>query len=280
MGAIALEKEDENKAEKLELKKIIGPVVAACILLGVLSIGIFKNKTSSSPAIQVNTIEPEKSIAVLPFRNESNDSSNTYFVNGLMESTLTNLQRMDELVVISRTSSEKYRYTQKGVPEIAKELNVNYLVEGSGQRVGNEVLLNIKLIDAKTDTPVWSEQYQEEISDLFALQRDVAQKIARAIEVVISPASLEQLDRIPTSNMEAYDLYLQAMEFQNTRSTEGYSKAVPLFEKALLLDDEFALAYANLAITYHLMDQFKEGQTASGIGRPKCRTSPFSRSQE
>ena len=258
MGTIALEQEDENKAEKLEFKKIIGPILAACLLIGVLAVGVFKNKTSSTPVVDLKTNEPEKSIAVLPFRNESSDSTNIYFVNGLMESTLTNLQRMDELLVISRTSSEKYRHTQKGVPEIAKELNVNYLVEGSGQRVGNEVLLNIKLIDANTDTPVWSAQYQEEISDLFALQRDVAQKIARAIEVVISPKSLEQLDKIPTSNMEAYDLYLQAMELQNTRSPEGYAKAVPLFEQALSLDDEFALAYANLAITYHLMDQFKE----------------------
>ena len=109
-----------------------------------------------------------------------------------MESTLGNLQKIEDLRVISRTSVEKYRDTEKGIPEIAKDLNVNYLVEGSGQRVGDEILLNIQLIEASSDRPIWVEQYSREVIDIFALQKEIAQKIAAAIKAIVTPAELEQ----------------------------------------------------------------------------------------
>jgi len=170
---------------------------------------------------KIKELKIEKSIAVLPFKNESNDSTNLYFVNGLMESALNNLQKIEDLRVISRTSVEKYRKTDKGIPAIAEELNVNYLVEGSGQRVGNQVLLNIQLIDASTDTPIWVEQYNREVEDIFGLQNDVAKKIADAIAAVVTPSELEQIERKPTEDLIAYDYFLQALDPFYSQTTEG-----------------------------------------------------------
>jgi len=209
------------------------------------------------------TTEIEKSIAVLPFKNESSDSLNLYFVNGLMESALNNLQKIGDLRVISRTSVEKYRHSNKGIQEIAQELNVNYLVEGSGQRVGDQVLLNIQLIDASNDRPIWVEQYSREVGDVFALQNEVAKKIASAIEATVTPAELEQIEKKPTENLIAYDYYLQALDPFLSRTDKGLKKAIGLFEQAIEQDPEFALAFANIAISYYLleMDQIEKQYT-------------------
>lgn len=200
----------------------------------------------------------EKSIAVLPFSNESADSTNRYFVNGLMEATLSNLQKVQDLRVISRTSSEKYRNSKKSSPEIGEELQVAYLVEGSGQKIGARVLLHIKLIDAAQDKPIWSAEYKREIDDIFDLQQEVAQKITAAIQVMVRPAELEQMQKRPTENLVAYDYYLQALEPYFERSNEGLKKAISLFEKAVEADPEFAQAYADMAIAYYFLDLFQQ----------------------
>ena len=142
----------------------IGIVAMAVIIVGVIL--VFYNIKGFNAS---NNEKVKKTIAVLPFKNMSSDSTNLYFVNGLMESSLNNLQKIEDLRVISRTSVEKYRNTDKTVSEIAKELNVSYLVEGSGQREGNQVLLNIQLIDTKNDTPIWAEQYNHKVVDIFSL---------------------------------------------------------------------------------------------------------------
>jgi TolB-like protein/AraC-like DNA-binding protein/Tfp pilus assembly protein PilF len=251
-----VEEKVEVEKEKVSpnfLKTYRLPLIAATsIVLLVVTFLLFnKNDTANEPEI-------EKSIAVLPFRNESSDSTNIYFVNGLMESALNNLQKIEDLRVISRTSVEKYRKTDKGIPEIAKELDVNYLVEGSGQRVGNQVLLNIQLIEASSDTPIWVAQYNQEVVDIFVLQNDVAKKIAAAIEAVVTPAELEQIEKIPTENMLAYDYYLQALDYYYSQTKGALEKAIPLFQKAVEQDPQFALAYANLAISYYYLDIFQK----------------------
>lgn len=248
VGKAALDVDGE-KAQTNYLKRYRWPIIATTsVVLLVGSFLLFNKKDA------VDQLEIEKSIAVLPFKNESADSTNLYFVNGLMESALNNLQKIQDLRVISRTSVEKYRQTNKGVPEIAKELDVNYLVEGSGQRVGNQVLLNIQLIDASSDRPIWVEQYNQEVVDIFALQKDVAKKIADAIEAVVTPAELEQIEKKPTENLLAYDYYLQALDPYYSRTKEGLEEAIPLFEKAIEHDPQFALCYANIAISYYHLD--------------------------
>ena len=203
-------------------------------------------------------VEREKSIAVLPFKNESGDTTNVYFINGLMESTLNSLQKIEDLRVISRTSAEKYRNSDKAVPEIARELGVNYLVEGSGQKVGDQVLLHIQLIEASSDRPVWSEQYNRQVDDIFALQNEVARKITAGIEAVVTPDELEQIQKKPTKNLLAYDYYLRGLEPMWAGTREGWEEAIALFEKAVGEDPQFALAYANIAIAYFFLDQYKK----------------------
>jgi len=169
--------EEKESVQTHFLKRHQGQIIAAVTFLIVLVISFFIfNKKLTTTEVEI-----EKSIAVLPFKNESSDSSNLYFVNGLMESALNNLQKIEDLRVISRTSVEKYRHTNKSTPEIAEELNVNYLVEGSGQRIGDRVLLNIQLIEASTDKPIWVKQYNQKVVDVFDLQNEVAKKIADAM---------------------------------------------------------------------------------------------------
>lgn len=227
-------------------------IAITTIVLLIISFLLLKNRDSAQK------LEIEKSIAVLPFKNESLDSTNIYFVNGLMESTLNKLQKIEDLRVISRTSVEKFRKTDKRIPEIAQELHVNYLVEGSGQRVGDQVLLNIQLIDAFSDKPIWAEQYNRKVGDIFALQNDVAKKIADAIQAVVKPAELEQIEKRPTTNLVAYDFYLQALDPFQSRTDQGLRLAISLFEKAIEEDTEFALAYANIAISYYLLEMSQE----------------------
>lgn len=229
-------------------------VIVTLTILVILFIGyLWKNTDTFKEQEPID----HKSIAVLPFKNMSTDSKNLYFVNGLMEASLNNLQRIQDLKVVSRTSVEKYRETQESAMTIGEELNVKYLVEGSGQKIGDEVLLNIQLIDAQNDTPIWAEQYQEKWQDIFTLQNTVAKKIALAIEANITPAELAQIDKKPTENLQAYDYFLQGMERQQTNTRDGYLKAITLFEKALEEDPTFANAYAQIAISYYFLDLYK-----------------------
>ena len=184
----------------------------------------------------------------------SSDSNNLYFVNGLMESTLNNLQKIEDLRVISRTSVEKYRDTDKTISEIAEELNVNYLIEGSGQLVDNQVLLHIQLIDASNDTPIWAEQYNHKTEDIFSIQNEVAKKITEAIKATVTPSELQQIDKKPTENLLAYDYYLKGLEPYQARTKEGLEAAIILFKKAIEQDPEFALAYSEIAISYYYLD--------------------------
>jgi TolB-like protein len=200
------------------IKWAIIAVAVICLAIFTYSSDFFNRKSAPDSMGEI----VDKSIAVLPFKNESSDSLNLYFVNGLMESALNKLQKIGDLRVISRTSVEKYRNTNKGIPEIAEELNVNYLVEGSGQRVGDQVLLNIQLIEASSDQPIWVEQYNREVRDVFALQNEVAKEIATAIKAVVTPAELKQIEKKPTENLLAYDYYLQALDLFYPRPKEGW----------------------------------------------------------
>lgn len=242
----------EAESEKVRinlLKRYLWPIIAATsLVLIIVSFLLFSKKDATYE------LEIEKFIAVLPFKNESNDSTNVYFVNGLMESTLNNLQKIQGFRVVSRTSAEKYGNNKRSIPEIAEDLHVNYVVEGSGQRVGNQILLNIQLIEASTDRPIWSEQYSREVVDVFALQNEVAQKIVDAVQAIVTPAELAQMEKPLTENLIAYDYYLQALDPFYTRTKEGLEKAIALFEKAIEQDSQFALAYANIAISYYFLD--------------------------
>jgi TolB-like protein/AraC-like DNA-binding protein len=227
---------------------ILGGSVVGVLLIALVAYIAWP--TSTSKAL-------EKSIAVLPFKNESNDSSNVYLINGLMESTLSNLQKIKDLRVISRTSVERYRNTSRSMPELAKELNVTYFVEGSGQKIGDHILLNIQLIDGSNDRHLWAKQYRREAKDIFALQQEIAKNIADEIEVIITPEEKKRIEKNPTENLVAYDLFLKGKELFYQSKPESLRASIPYFLQAIEHDNKFALAYANAVMVYYYLDVFQ-----------------------
>ncbi|HYG39082.1 MAG TPA: helix-turn-helix domain-containing protein [Cytophagales bacterium] len=200
----------------------------------------------------------EKSIAVLPFKNDSNDSTNIYLINGIMESTLNNLQKIKDLKVISRTSAEKYRNKSKSIPEMAKELNVNYFVEGSGQKIGDRILLNIQLIEAASDKHLWSKQYRREVKNIFELQEEISKNIAEEVKAIITPEEKKRIEKKPTDNLLAYDYYLKGRDLSYKGGHENLEKAILFYKKAIAEDNEFGLAYADAGIAFYYLDIFQK----------------------
>jgi len=232
-------------------KKFLTLMVAVPGILTIAVIAlVFWNKASTSNS------EEEKSIAILPFKNDSNDSTNLYIINGLMESTLKNLQQIQDLRVVSRTSVEKYRNTSKSIPEIAKELNVKYFVEGSGQKIGDRILLNIQLIDASSDKHLWSKQYRREANDIFELQEEIAKSITEEIEVFISPEETSRIEKKPTDDPVAYDYFLKGKDLFYRSGRKDLEASIPWLIKAIERDPKFSLAYASAAIVYYYLDIF------------------------
>ncbi|MEY2584730.1 MAG: hypothetical protein QOD80_756, partial [Verrucomicrobiota bacterium] len=205
----------------------------------------------------------DKSIAVLPFENFSDDKENAYFADGIQDDILTNLSKIGDLKVISRTSVMPYRGKEKNVREIGKALGVSAILEGSVRKAGNRVRVNVQLINAENDEHIWSEVYDRDLTDVFAIQTDLAKKIAQELRAKLSPTEKEQMTRKPTENGEAYLAFLQAHIFQ--REVEEFPKlkqAEQLYERALQLDPSFALACASYSRLqswiYHTYDPTPE----------------------
>ena len=244
-----------KQGSALQKKGIVFSIITG-ILLVIVAIFAYPRIFKENKGTLLNP-ELEKSIAVLPFRNDSGDSTNVYIINGLMESILTNLQHIEDLRVISRTSVEKFRNDSKTIPEIADALNVNYFVEGSGQKIGDEILLNIQLIDGTTDTHLWGGQYKRDAKDIFQLQQEVAKSIAQKIQAIITPEEVAQIEKVPTKNLTAYDYFLRGLDLFYSGTSEGLEKAIWYFRKAISYDPEYARAYADIAISYYLLDAYQ-----------------------
>jgi TolB-like protein/Flp pilus assembly protein TadD len=203
----------------------------------------------------------DKSIAVLPFQSLSDEKENAYFADGIQDDILTNLSKIGELKVISRMSVMSYRGDAvRNAREIGKALGVATLLEGSVRRIGNRVRVNVQLIDANNDEHIWAEDYDRDLTDVFAIQTDLAQKIASALQAKLSPTEKARLDHRPTQNPDAYLLFVQAHDYANRMHMfhDTSLKAVPLFEQAIKLDPNFALAFAGLSTAqswiYHSSD--------------------------
>ena len=203
----------------------------------------------------------ERSIAVLPFLNDSPDTSNVYFINGMTEAINNNISRIKDLIVISRTSTEPYRNNKtKSVRQIGRELQVNYLVEGSGQKTGDEVLLSVQLIDAVKDKQLFSQQYRRKMEDIFSLYSEVAMDVAGKIEAKITPEEKELIDTEPTKNMEALSLYLRGFDLHSHRYFEHNPEldkiAEAYFRKAIQLDSTYADPYVQLGYIHPDSNEF------------------------
>jgi serine/threonine-protein kinase len=199
---------------------------------------------------RVSARKVEKSIAVLPFHNLSDEKENAYFADGIQDDILTNLSKIGDLKVISRMSVMSYRGDgARNAREIGKALGVGALLEGSVRRAGNRVRVSVQLINANDDEHIWAEDYDRELTDVFAIQTDLAQKIAAALQAKLSPNEKARLDRRPTKDSDAYLLYVQAHDYANQpdRPHDTSLKAEVLFEQAIKLDSKFALAFAGLS---------------------------------
>ena len=189
----------------------------------------------------------DKSIAVLPFENLSDEKENTYFADGVQDDILTNLSKIGDLKVISRTSVMGYRSKAPNVREIGKTLGVSTILEGSVRRSGNRVRVNVQLIDATTDEHIWANDYDRDLTDVFAIQTDLAQKIANELSAKLSPSEKAQIENKPTQNNEAYLAFVRAHNLQSS-SYEDLGKlkqGEQMYERAISLDPNFALAFAN-----------------------------------
>jgi TolB-like protein/Flp pilus assembly protein TadD len=193
----------------------------------------------------------DKSIAVLPFQSLSDEKENAYFADGIQDDILTNLSKIGDLKVISRMSVMSYRGDAlRNAREIGKALGVGTLLEGSVRRAGNRVRVSVQLINANNDEHLWAEDYDRDLTDVFAIQTDLAQKIASALQAKLSPDEKERLDRQPTKDPNAYLLFIQAHDYANRPDhfRDDSLKAEELFEQAIKLDPKFAAAFAGLSM--------------------------------
>jgi TolB-like protein/Flp pilus assembly protein TadD len=199
---------------------------------------------------------PEKSIAVLPFENRSRDPDNAYFAEGVQDEILTRLAKIADLKVISRTSTQKYKSVPDNLRDIARQLGVANILEGSVQKAGDQVRITVQLINANTDTHLWAESYDRALTDIFAVESEVAKTIADTLRAKLTGSEERLMSKKPTANPEAYELYLRGRFFWNKRTGADLEKAIEYFNQATTKDPGYALAYAGLADAYVLLSGF------------------------
>ena len=211
------------------------------------------NRVRSMPAA------PEKSIAVLPFENLSHDPDNAYFADGIQEEILTRLASVADLKIISRTSTQRYQGKPRNLREIAKELGVATILEGSVQKAADQVRVNVQLINAQTDSHLWADTYDRKLTDIFGVESEIAKRIAESLQAKLTGREEQALAVKPTNNPEAYDAYLRGLAFEARHDVSfSYSrdllwKAAGFYERAVELDPNFALAWARLSRGHALL---------------------------
>ena len=241
-------------------------IVVALVALGLLLLQLTRHKRTgatenpaqppTTPKTAITEAVPEKSVAVLPFQNLSKDEENAFFSDGVQDEILTDLARIADLKVISRTSVMQYKTgAERNLREIGKALGVAHVVEGSVQRSANRVRVNAQLIDARTDSHLWAQTYDRELADVFAIQSQIAQTIADQLQAKLSPKEKGAISERPTSDLAAYDLYLRAKELigrgiYGPREKESVLQAVQLLDQAVARDPTFLLAYCQLAYAH------------------------------
>jgi TolB-like protein/Tfp pilus assembly protein PilF len=230
---------------------IVAMVIGALIVLGAATLFLttgttFRKLTGrSGPASPIS----EKSIAVLPFENLSDDKSNAYFTDGIQDEILTRLSKIAALKVISRTSTQKYKSAPENLREVGQQLGVAHFLEGSVQKVANAVHVNVQLIRAATNEHLWAESYNRTLDDVFGVEGEVASTIADQLNAKLSGAEQKAVAEKPTQNPAAYDAYLRAIALDNSATPDTAKKVAGLYADAVRLDPRFALAWAHLAVT-------------------------------
>ena len=202
-----------------------------------------------------------RTIAVLPFVNMSGDTENEYFSDGIAEEILNLLTQLPQLKVASRTSSFAYKGKETSIPAVARDLGVTTLLEGSVRRAGDRVRITAQLIDTGSDSHLWSETYDREMKDVFAIQDDIAHSIVKALRVTLTPQERRAIQSVATSDPEAYDYYLRGRSYMYSMARRDYEHAIRMFEQAIGVDSKYALAYAGMADAYSHLYRYAEATT-------------------
>ncbi len=245
---------ESEAARKTTIFRTVSMVLGVTIVIAAAAAGTWLHLRTVKAA--------DKSIAVLPFENFSEDKSNAFFADGIQDDILTSLARIRDLRVISRTSVEKYRHDKApaNLRQVAKDLGVTNILEGSVRRVGNRVAVTVQLIDAAEDRHIWANRYDRTLEDSLGLEGELAGEIAEALRATLTPQEKELIQRKPTENSRAYDLYLQGRQYELKPDTflQDYRTAEQLYLQAVTLDPKFALAYVRLAETHARIFHFYE----------------------
>ncbi len=239
------------------------------VIGGLLSIGLFflGRYTAQTPrqSEEASGVIPEKSIAVLPFDNLSGDPDNAYFTEGVQDEILTRLAKVADLKVIARTSTQKFRSAPENLPEIAKQLGVMNILEGSVQKANDQVRVNVQLINALTYAHLWADTYDRRFTDIFAVESEIAKNVADALQAKLTGSEKSSIAKAPTADPEAYELYLKGRFFWNKRSGADLRKAIEYFNQAIAKDPNYALAYAGLADSYLLLPNYGSASTQESV---------------
>ena len=187
---------------------------------------------------------------MLPFENLSDDKANAYFAEGIQDEILTRLAKVADLKVIARTSTQKFKSAPEDLPDIAKQLGVLNILEGSVQKVNDRVRVNVQLVNALTSAHLWAETYDRRLIDIFSVESEIAKTIAETLQAKLTGSEKNAIAKAPTENPEAYELYLKGRFFWNKRSGVELRKAIEYFNQAIAKDPNYALAYAGLADSY------------------------------
>ena len=268
--------EDVSQAEAFSSRKrgkwMIAVVVVAMAALALLIMQLVKNRSrSASVEIPSNNAIPEKSIAVLPFDNLSGNPENAYFTEGIQEEILTRLAKIADLKVISRTSTARYKSSPDNLKEIAKQLSVSNILEGSVQRTADQVHVNVQLIKAASDAHLWAEVYDRKLTDIFAVEAEIAKTVADTLRAKLTGQEEHAIAARPTENPEAHQLYLKGRYFWNKRTDEGLRNSIEYFNQAIEKDPNYALAYAGIADSYDVLFFYSAVRIAPKEAFPKAK---------
>jgi TolB-like protein/AraC-like DNA-binding protein len=249
---------DANESTKVEFNRRKLYLYGILILVAIVFATIYFTTLKPLKKTRIQ----EKSIAVLPFKNFSDDQENQYISDGMMEAILTNISKIGDIRAISRTSVEQYRESSKPAKQIGLELGVRYLLEGSTFQDEDHVRITVQLIDSKTDEHVWSESYDSELQDIFTFQGQIARSVANELQSKITPDELIRIERIPSTNPKAYDLYQRGqyyfINYLQERDEQNYRKSRSLFSSTIKEDTTFSAAYTRLADLYWMKNYRRE----------------------
>src|SRR5712671_4088693 len=262
--------EDVDPVEAAQQPKkrtwVLVVIIGAAVSIGLFLLGRYSagNTTASSAGIT------NKSIAVLPFDNLSRDPDNAYFCEGVQDEILTRLAKVADLKVISRTSTQHFNSTPDNLPQIARQLGVAHILEGSVQKSNGQVRVNVQLINALTDAHLWADTYDRKLTDIFAVETEIAKTVADVLQAKLTGSEQHVIAARPTANTEAHQLYLKGRFFWNKRTGSDLKKSIDYFEQAVAADPNYALAYAGVADGYVWLPGYTAGTPRDCYPRAKA----------